>query len=87
MPKPGDGYVDVNGGNGMSGHVPDCDLSNDCLELLLEEQMAGMDHMMMEGNANIEGAASIVRFSAARKFNELDPLEGAAADMILQRNV
>jgi len=68
-------------------NVPDGDLSNDTLELLLESQLGAYDGMMLEITANGESAASVVRHSGARKFNQEDPIEAAAAEMILQKNV
>ena len=61
------------------------DLSDDCLELLLDQQFEGIDLLNQETLANAESAASIVRHSAARKFNREDPLEAASAEYILQR--
>lgn len=61
------------------------DLSDDCLELLLDEQMGAFDALMHEVTANAASANSIVRHSGARKFNQEDPIEAAAAEMILQK--
>lgn len=63
------------------------DMSFDVSELLLET--AGESHieLMAEQKGNSAAAHSIVRFSAARKFNQEDPIEAAAAEMILQPNV
>ena len=61
------------------------DLSDDCLELLLDEQMGAYDALMHEASANAASAHSIVRHSAARKFNQEDPIEAAATEMILQK--
>lgn len=61
------------------------DLSDDCLELLLDEQMGAFDALMHEVTANASSANSIVRHSGARKFNQEDPIEAAAAEMILQK--
>lgn len=60
------------------------DLSDDCLELLLDEQFSAHDMLTNECLANSESAASIVRHSAARKFNREDPLEAASAEYILR---
>ena len=61
------------------------DLADDCLELLLEEQFGGSDALIHEAGANASSANSIVRHSAARKFNQEDPIEAACAEMILQK--
>ncbi len=62
------------------------DLDDDCLELLLDDQMAAYDVLMAESTANGSSAASIVRHSGARKFNQEDPIEAAATEMILQKS-
>lgn len=62
------------------------DIDNDSLELLLTEEQAAQDMLMKEHEANAESAFSIVRHSAARKFNQEDPIEAAAVEMILQPN-
>lgn len=61
------------------------DLSDDSLELLLDESASASDFLMTETLANAQGANSIVRFSGARKFNQEDPIEAAATEMILQK--
>ena len=61
------------------------DLSDDCLELLLDEQMGGYDALLHESIANGSSAHNIVRHSGARKFNQEDPIEAAAVEMILQK--
>lgn len=61
------------------------DLGDDCLELLLDEQMSAFDSLSVEAAANASSAHSIVRHSAARKFNQEDPIEAAATEMILQK--
>jgi hypothetical protein len=62
------------------------DLAPECLELLLDSQLSASDALMHEAGANAQSAHSIVRHSAARKFNQEDPIEAAAAEMILQKN-
>jgi hypothetical protein len=61
------------------------DISADCLELLLDESGAAHTAMMTESRGNAESAHSIVRHSAARKVNEADPHEAAAAEIILKK--
>lgn len=77
---PGDGFIDL-GAKKMAA-----DLSDDSLELLLDEQAGAHDALMGESRGNAASAHSIVRHSAARKFNQEDPIEAAAAEMILQKN-
>ena len=67
------------------GNDPDGDLSHDSLELLTEQQLGAFDDMMVEHVGNSEGAASIVRYSGARKYNQEDPIEAACVEMILKR--
>jgi hypothetical protein len=62
------------------------DLSDDCLERLLDESMGGLDALAFEAGANASSSDSIVRHAAARKFNQEDPIEAAATEMILQKN-
>lgn len=62
------------------------DLDDDTLELLLHEQFGAADALMLEAQANLSSAHSIVRHSGARKFNQEDPIEAAATEMILQKN-
>ena len=69
-----------------SDNQPDGDLSNDTLEMLLDEEMGAFDSLMQETIGNAQGAHSIVRYSGARKFNQEDPIEAAATEMILQKN-
>ena len=79
-------FVDLppypNGDDEMS-NAPDADLSNDSLELLLEQDMGAHDALMQEAGGNIQSAHNIVRHSGARKYNQEDPIEAAAAEKIL----
>lgn len=71
----------------MASVATDCgDLDVDIAEQLLEEGAASHTALMTEARGNAESAHSIVRHSAARKFNQEDPIEAAAAEMILQPN-
>ena len=85
---PGDGVVDLPPGDQnmvVASNAPDGDLSNDSLELLLETQFEAFDTLMTESAGNAQGAHSIVRYSGARKFNQEDPIEAAATEMILNK--
>ena len=62
------------------------DLHDDTLEALLDDEQGAFDNLMEESVANGMSAHSIVRHSAARKFNQEDPIEAAAAEMILQKS-
>jgi len=59
------------------------DLSDDSLTRLLDEQLGLADMLVGETQANIQSADQVVRSSAARKFNQEDPLEAAASEKIL----
>lgn len=81
-PVPGDTFVD--GASAEDKKM--ADLSDDCLGLLLDEQLGASDALIHEAGANASSAHSIVRHSAARKFNQEDPIEAAAAEMILTKS-
>lgn len=68
------------GGNEMDG-----DLTNDSLELLLEQSTGAFDQLAIDAAGSAQSSNDIVRHSAARKFNQEDPIEAAAAEMILQK--
>ena len=65
------------------GSAPD--ISGDTCTNILEEAMAAHSALMTETRANAGGAHSIVRYSGARKFNQEDPIEAAATEMILNK--
>lgn len=62
-----------------------CDLTGDIATQLLEESAGVHTALMAESRGNAQSAHSIVRHSAARKFNQEDPIEAAAAEMILNK--
>ena len=62
------------------------DITVDVCEQVLEEAVLAHGATMQEIKGNAQSAHSIVRHSAARKFNQEDPIEAAAAEMILQPN-
>jgi hypothetical protein len=73
------------GGDSMAiDSVGDMDI--DIAEQMLEETAGAHTALMTEARGNASSAHSIVRHSAARKFNQEDPIEAAAAEMILQPN-
>jgi hypothetical protein len=84
MPTHGDSFVDLpHGDSTMSEGL---DLSDDCFQLTLEESAQAHSALMVESRGNAQSAHSVVRHSAARKFNQEDPIEAAAAEMILKKN-
>lgn len=77
-----DGISDLTPGEIMDGQ---CDVTNDICVSVLEEGAQSHQALMGESRANALNAHSVVRHSAARKFNQEDPIEAAAAEMILTR--
>lgn len=69
----------------MSVEVDDGDISDDVCRQILEESMSAHSALMAETRGNSQGSHSIVRFSGARKFNQEDPIEAAATEMILNK--
>jgi hypothetical protein len=63
------------------------DIDQDCSELLLESLMSSHEAHTLETAANEETAHTIVRLSGARKFNREDPLEAAAAEVIMRKKI
>ncbi|HUS39590.1 MAG TPA: hypothetical protein VMX74_09070 [Pirellulales bacterium] len=63
------------------------DIDQDCAELLLESVMETHEGALLEQDANAESAQSLVRHAAAKKFSEVDPLESAAAEVVLKKKV
>jgi len=61
------------------------DLSPDVATHILEESMASHSSLMAETRGNTQGSNSIIRFSGARKYNQEDPIEAAATEMILNK--
>ena len=62
------------------------DISNDVCVMTLEEMVKSHNSLMQEVRGNAQSSNSIVRHSGARKFNQEDPIEAAATEMILQKN-
>lgn len=61
------------------------DISAGCCEMVLEESLQAHSALMVESRGNAQSAHSIVRHSGARKFNQEDPIEAAATEMILKK--
>ena len=61
------------------------DIDGDCIETMLESMTETHEALMTEIGANAEVGHSIVRVSGARKFNREDPIEAAAAEVILKK--
>lgn len=71
--------VDENNDNAKGSNV------DELLDLAIGESAANHTAMMAETKANAESAHSIVRHTGAQKFQREDPIEAAAAEMILQK--
>ena len=63
--------------------VPCCDVDCDIMQMTLQNEM-DMDQVLTgEAAANIETNNALWRHTMARKFNEVDPIEAAATETIL----
>jgi hypothetical protein len=60
------------------------DIPDDVMSLHVEQFLKTQESLLAESQGNVSSANSIVRHSAARKFNQEDPIEAACAEMILQ---
>ena len=65
----------------MAGEVGD--MSDDCLEVVLDEEMQAHSASMQDQRANAASAFNILRHSSVGKFNREDPIEAAAVEVIL----
>ena len=72
--------VELTGGGSMP-----TDITNDICEQLLEDQASMFDILTSEAHGNAQSAHNVVRHAAARKFNQEDPIEAAAVEMILKK--
>jgi hypothetical protein len=63
------------------------DIDTDCLQVLLEDISSGHTIFLEDQASNEEVMGSIVDFSSGRKFDEVDPIEAAAAEVILKKKV
>ena len=62
------------------------DMDVDIAEQALEEGALAHTALMTESRGNAQSSHSLVRHAGARKFNQEDPIEAAAVEMILQKN-
>lgn len=78
----------LTGGDDMST-VQDCcapgDIDQDCAELLAEDILTGHKAVLEDISANEEMAAGVARLSCSKKFDEVGPLEAAAAEVVLKK--
>ena len=61
------------------------DVSDDCCENTLQESLYSHSDLMHDTRANVQSAHNILRHSGVRKYNEEDPIEAAAVEMILTK--
>ncbi len=80
---PGDGQGEDDMANGTAEAAGDID--QDCAELLAEDILTGHKALMEDIAADEETAAEVVRLAAGRKFDEVGPLEAAAADYVMRK--
>lgn len=59
------------------------DIAADRVELIYDESAQSHSALMHDTRANEQSAHNVLRHSAVRKYDEVDPLEAAAAEMIL----
>ena len=61
------------------------DVSDDCCENALQESLYSHSDLMHDTRANVQSAHNILRHSGVQKYNEVDPIEAAAVEMILTK--
>ena len=74
------------GTTGVVAEVPG-DIDQDCAEILAEDTLTGHKALMEDIAANEETASAVARLAAGRKFAEVDPLEAAAAEVVMKKKV
>ncbi len=62
----------------------DGDLSDDCVAMLLEDSATGHVAFVEDQAASEQILGDVVDAAAGRKFDEVDPIEAAAAEVILK---
>ena len=86
MSEDEDGFVDIGDGDSTDKETTMADMDNDTFEIAITEMVETADAQVKEIVANGETVDNYVRASAGRKFNEIDPMESASADLILKGN-
>lgn len=61
------------------------DIHDDCAQSVLHESARSHSDLMHDTRANVQSAHNILRHSGVRKYNEEDPIEAAAVEMILTK--
>lgn len=62
----------------------ECDITEDMARNILDESLGLHSALLGDSRASIVQAQQFVSWVAGKKFNELDPLEAAAAEKILK---
>lgn len=72
--------TDVGKGDGYPG-----DIDTDCLQVLLEDMAAGHTIFLEDAAESEEVMGQLVDFASGRKFDEIGPIEAAAAEVMLKK--
>ena len=60
------------------------DLADDLMNQLLHEEVSGHDEQMLEITANSNTESTTASLTSVKKFDEVGPIESAAAEMIMR---
>jgi hypothetical protein len=72
----------------VSTGVEECaggDMDTDGLQVILEDMAKGHTAFVEDQAANEETMGQIVDFASGRKFDEVGPIEAAAAEVIMKK--
>ena len=61
------------------------DIDTDCLQVILEDMAKGHTAFVEDQAATEETMGQIVDFASGRKFDEIGPIEAAAAEVIMKK--
>jgi hypothetical protein len=64
----------------MAADVPD-----DIFQNVMNEGMESHDILLGETVANIQNVHNVARVTGVRKYNEVDPIESAAVEVVLSK--
>lgn len=59
------------------------DISNDAAELLFEQTARNHQALQHDTRANEQSAHNVLNHSTVKKYNEVDPIQSAAVEMVL----
>ena len=60
------------------------DIGDKCLGILLEDAGNGQTAFLEDQSQNEETQGSVIDFAVGKKFNEVGPIEAAAAEVIMR---